>query len=207
MSNELALLGVKDEDDEQVVEDQTEGPDAIDEDVQFEPSLLMPADGDEQPANHLDTAIDEQKKLVGEAALEAAELTARAKSAKKRFDGEVEELQRLVDDKQRRDNPEPTPFFDADGQATPDAEDESWREVLLVNLRDPGIPAKLLTALEDHEPSITTMGDLYGWQTAHIGAWAKDIKGLGEVAVAAVERATLAFWEQRNQDKAEEADD
>lgn len=70
--------------------------------------------------------------------------------------------------------------------------DENWRNIALETL--PEISPDALTALANHEPSITTIGELVDWQTKKGEWWVQDIYGLGEVGAETVNRAMENFW-------------
>jgi len=82
---------------------------------------------------------------------------------------------------------EPLPLFDQKEEEP----NNEWRNVGLSELE---ISDKILDALSEHEPSITTLGELTDWQRDKGGFWAKDIKGIGEAAVTEIADASEKFF-------------
>lgn len=73
------------------------------------------------------------------------------------------------------------------------AADDAWRAVPLDSLK-PEIPPKKLEILAQHNPPITTMGELADWQEKKGDWWWRDIKGLGEKGMTAVVESQDAFF-------------
>lgn len=81
--------------------------------------------------------------------------------------------------------------------AIPQAPDDSWRVVKLMDLKGPDIRPSVLKALEDHEPPIRTVGELADWTAIKGQFWGKDIKGVGPAAQVSIECSLEAFWRRR----------
>lgn len=157
----------------------------------------------------------------GEAAFKVATLTEQLKSAKKWFESTSEQLGQLID--QAADGvKEPMLPFGNNGHANngktgtaADAIKEgldkaaeekgtAWRFVRLAEL-EPKITEKKLAMLTEHEPPITTIGELSDWQgTKGEPWWWKDIKGFGERGRDQVIAALDRYWAKHPQPKAEE---
>jgi len=95
----------------------------------------------------------------------------------------------------------PLPLFDS-----AEGGNELWMNVNLMDLV-PELPDRYLVALADNEPPILTLGDLTNWQTEKGDYWAKDIKGLGEAGVVAIDEATTEYWTQHQQTEEPVTDD
>ena len=159
------------------------------------------------PRAEMARQIGELQKEVADQAVEVARRVSGAKSAKKEFDGLVEELRDLESRFERGDyglcfdpaksagdpvagdgiaagnNGAPLP-----GQKfLPLKEDESWRSAPISEL---GLTGKLPESLED--AGIKTMGDLADYTAA--GKLLTDITGIGQGKAEKIEKACEEFW-------------
>ena len=87
----------------------------------------------------------------------------------------------------------------ANGKTT----DESWRLTTLASL---GLKISIRKKLEDHEPSISTVGELTDWQSKKGDFWIKDIKGLDKAARDEIDNLMAAFWKDWNDKQKKLAD-
>jgi hypothetical protein len=63
-----------------------------------------------------------------------------------------------------------------------------------------GIQDRYINALAEHDPPVTTMGELADWQAQKGDFWAADVRGLGGLAGKGreqIEAALEAFWANR----------
>lgn len=89
-------------------------------------------------------------------------------------------------------------YLDPTGKAGPaDHTDETWRGQALNLLDDPHVPAGVLKVLIEHDPPLTTLGELADWSKAKGDFRAKDIKGLDPVGEGELAAAVDAYWERR----------
>lgn len=147
--------------------------------------------------------IEKAERYVTECEEEWEAAKKEANEAKKSFDDAVEKLRKII-----RWNSEPAPLFDQKAPqavkkqaeniteaipATPTPpDDDSWKSVTLEGL---GIKSsRVLKALHEHNPPITTFGELSDWQNAKGDFWAKDIKGIGAEGRKEIEDAQFAYW-------------
>ena len=107
------------------------------------------------------------------------------KEAKDRYDGKILELRRAVSE-----GPSSPKLFDGVDELTPPAANDAWR---YVTLEDAGFPNKIRKSLEEHHPSVTTIGQLADL-TSQGDWWHKDVKGLGEKAVEQIDELMTEFW-------------
>lgn len=95
----------------------------------------------------------------------------------------------------------PMPLFVGKGKPAGDGDTlapDAWRAVLLEGLAEPAVKPRYLRALAEHDPPITTLGELTDWQKAKGDFWAKDIAGMGPAGQESLAAATEAFWTRQD---------
>lgn len=140
-----------------------------------------------------------QQERVSAARGEWEELKKEASAAKKKYETEVNRLEKAIAEEK-----EPSLFsagtvsgMSAPAVApapTPAPEPEAWRSVRLDTL---DLPARVLTALAEASPPIVTIGDHADYCKPRENGYCPrltDIKGIGKGAVDKIDDALESFW-------------
>jgi hypothetical protein len=153
-------------------------------------------------------AIQEARTEESHAEAEVDELAEDLKAAKKRLEAASLRLGKLIDEakypnlfnNRRDDNTPPTPeqmraageAAESTGSQPVPPEDDSWRAATLEEL---GITKpRIVKALTDHEPPLTTLGAIADWSAAKGDFWATDISGVGEKAAQEITDRMMDYW-------------
>lgn len=151
---------------------------------------------DDQRAEHL-REIEEAARAVDACEADWESLKLEVKAAKDAFDLAGEKLRRII-----KYSNTPGPLFETNAEpivvdmATGEvvaAPDEAWRQVKLADLT-PKLSARTLKSLHEHNPPLTTHGELSDWQNAKGDWWVADIKGIGAAGWKEIEDAQFAYW-------------